>query len=714
MTKFYTYLLHLCTAVAIAMPAQAGVSNPLHRDISGYACTASTRANALKGNRKAQIDRVNAMIDRGQEQRFVTPLTAPANAYQPQTVINLTDSYGDLDGPNGTTWYYTAKYDNQIIKHEYYTEFILQGYTFTIFNDKMEQVGVINDRVTYGEHQTRVVQCDIAPIVTKNFFNGDDNYEVMVSLIYNTEYYINQYANVVYSLGGQQSNGHDVELYRFTDKLLGDVLDASTATEENVYMTFMQDGSDYEPAAGEDPEDPTVNYWAKYTSNYTMMEVLGKAKPGANEPTSIYKRKIPLVQMAGDQQDTPPMISYMHNGKPTYMIQQYDQPFYNEMASFMDDMSQRDGNKLTIELMEIDGEAMRTVQTTKIDVIHDTSAANIAASYFSTGMLRYRDDINYTDYNSGDQAAFIITRQNYISSSDSYIASYYVYNPDGTLRGTIFENADGTVGLTDIEGLNPQQMFVEVDAYGDYIFHFVDLKEIKSLMAISWLLEVEDSEPDRMTANLDRVKAGDSYKYVIEMRVPTLDADENNYMRAAWLNADGSFDRMDEVNMGQMVNFAQLYVEGNCMTPGYFHSDAKQEYMLLIKRAIGENVNQEELMIAQPVDADNEYGKTLLQLGPDPELGVLATIVTFNDKGNNRLMVSYTQDGPNNTALYTQHFYNLPLDNPTGSVNDIIGDKFDNANGPVEFFNLQGQRVANPKNGLFIKRQGGKADKVIL
>lgn len=38
----------------------------------------------------------------------------------------------------------------------------------------------------------------------------------------------------------------------------------------------------------------------------------------------------------------------------------------------------------------------------------------------------------------------------------------------------------------------------------------------------------------------------------------------------------------------------------------------------------------------------------------------------------------------------------------------------DDANAPVEFFNLQGQRVANPANGLYIRRQGNKVEKVTL
>lgn len=42
-----------------------------------------------------------------------------------------------------------------------------------------------------------------------------------------------------------------------------------------------------------------------------------------------------------------------------------------------------------------------------------------------------------------------------------------------------------------------------------------------------------------------------------------------------------------------------------------------------------------------------------------------------------------------------------------------IGADFDE-NAPVEYFNLQGIRVANPENGIFIRRQGAKATKVVF
>jgi len=46
----------------------------------------------------------------------------------------------------------------------------------------------------------------------------------------------------------------------------------------------------------------------------------------------------------------------------------------------------------------------------------------------------------------------------------------------------------------------------------------------------------------------------------------------------------------------------------------------------------------------------------------------------------------------------------------TAGIDDILTDTETNA--PVEYFNLQGIKVENPSNGIFIRRQGNKAEKV--
>ena len=47
---------------------------------------------------------------------------------------------------------------------------------------------------------------------------------------------------------------------------------------------------------------------------------------------------------------------------------------------------------------------------------------------------------------------------------------------------------------------------------------------------------------------------------------------------------------------------------------------------------------------------------------------------------------------------------------PTAGIEDITVDN----NAPVEYYNLQGMRVENPANGIFIRRQGNKATKILV
>ena len=45
-------------------------------------------------------------------------------------------------------------------------------------------------------------------------------------------------------------------------------------------------------------------------------------------------------------------------------------------------------------------------------------------------------------------------------------------------------------------------------------------------------------------------------------------------------------------------------------------------------------------------------------------------------------------------------------------IQDIVAD--DNSDEQIEYFNLNGVRVENPLNGIFIRRQGNKVEKVIV
>ena len=59
----------------------------------------------------------------------------------------------------------------------------------------------------YADDELRVPYVDLLPVVTKKFFNDDDNYEVAVGFAVNsTTPGINHYRTVAYSIGGDKDS----------------------------------------------------------------------------------------------------------------------------------------------------------------------------------------------------------------------------------------------------------------------------------------------------------------------------------------------------------------------------------------------------------------------------------------------------------------------------------------------------------------------------
>lgn len=70
-------------------------------------------------------------------------------------------------------------------------------------------------------------------------------------------------------------------------------------------------------------------------------------------------------------------------------------------------------------------------------------------------------------------------------------------------------------------------------------------------------------------------------------------------------------------------------------------------------------------------------------------------------------------------AVTKNNSFNIFFDQPIlkmddSAIRDIVNDAAVDANAPVEYFNLQGIRVANPENGLYIRRQGRTVSKVLV
>lgn len=678
--------------------------------------------------RMSQVNAANAILEAGKPSRFANALTdnGDNNIHHNQEFAD--ELHGDLDGPDGRMWFYSGKIEYKVEVYEYFTEYLPESFSVTIYTPEMEPVASVKDKFVLKEDEARVRQVEVLPILTRNYFNTDDNYELAISVLVNPLPYGIRPYTYVYSLGGEKdAEGDDVPV-TVLNSLIADVCDASNENGENIFMTFQHEGNDSNITEEDLMNGGDDAYWAYQLGNYVRTEMYGKADANGNLQ-KVFEKRITYYQAQGNQQDDPPLMTYVHNGKPTFVYAYYEDLFYNQFG-MTGDMSQRLPNNLVLEIYELDdiNSGYHLVQTTKIPM-SKAEDEDVIASYYGVGAFDYKNDIMY---GADDRASFIITRRDYVASSDSERLSYFIYGPDGDLKQALFENTMSHVRLADIEGCDPQELFINLDGQG-YWFNFVNMRTFATELSMFYGLQTEDSdEPDYMMANLERTKVGDSFMYVVEMRTPEYDdINDLNYLRIAWITPEGQVDHMDYVNMGNKVNYATLNLMSYTLDENYFHISPEHEYMLLIKRAVGEgsSATEEQLLVSQAISDEHPLGVELMFLGPDSELGALKNIIPYYDP--DRLGVTYSRS-ENGREYYTTRYFDLPFNKSEAGVNDIVSSDvpfvFDGTTVSytgefIEVYNLQGILVASAADavsldgmtpGIYMVRAAGHTGKVVV
>lgn len=291
-------------------------------------------------------------------------------AVMPTPALSLpaSETIGDIDGPDGTLWFYTGNFKYEYIQEsEHYSQPVMQEYEFDIYDSRMNHVGTIRDKVRYKEGELAVPLAELAPVVTKNYFNTDDKYEVVVGLYVNTTVYKNNEYSIVYSIGGEKEDGYDKPIMVRND-MIGDVLNASTPDEEKFFITFMKDDNEEQPGNGEtDPDNPDKDgYWAMLISRGLRLETYAKVDASGNL-VKIWEKRLRLCDLPGDQQSSPFFITYVHDGKPYFAFSKYEDSFFNPYYEYTEESTQRENNDLIVELYSIkDNNTVELVQSANI------------------------------------------------------------------------------------------------------------------------------------------------------------------------------------------------------------------------------------------------------------------------------------------------------------------------------------------------------------
>ena len=530
------------------------------------------------------------------------------------------DNYGFLNAPDGTTWTYTASFEK---KYNLYTMV-----TLSVYDSQKELIGTIIDSLKLeDENMTGINQADINPLVTQKFFNTDNKYELMLFLHAQTKDYEGRQFNHVFSFGEGETVTTPIATVEGRQVYAQNVGDYS----ENYVMIFARDS-------------------ASSSKDYTLCyDVRRKSVYGGGVQHTF---RVPYQNVAA-LTDLQPIYMFKNGDMLYYVLQQYEKPYFDPTTPLDQDPVVNPDNNLVITYMN---QSYKTLYTTKIPVTQDENQKLLYTFPMLGGLNGVKDiAVNY----DGDAPAYIITMEKYNLESDGSINSYYMYDVNGKLIKTIAENTLGRILMSPVAGQEDQWLFMKEEYDGE--FFFVDLPSCETRAEISIYLE----DGRTISSQIDRYPKGDSYEYAVALLQGNNEPDGTISQDIAWLNADGTFNRYEKINLGNYIEAAQVNITAEALNPWIMHTDDAREYMVLVKRYNPKNTSDKEtaLLIC------NTKGEILLDYGKDAEKGELNMVYLFDKGATPMLMCVYQKNG----AL-TMHYTPLPLNNTSlkgsGSAED--------------------------------------------
>ena len=201
-------------------------------------------------------------------------------------------------------------------------------------------------------------------------------------------------------------------------------------------------------------------------------------------------------------------------------------------------------------------------------------------------------------------------------------------------------------------------------------------------------------------------------------------------------DADMAYDFAVEVAMEETAEWAKLsYTTLGVNDEGYFTEELSESMITLHNASLADGVltlsDVYSFGIDMPVTIDYAAGTATIDLQVLAQVSQTLYFAVAGISGDNLVAIDGVLESPN-TIVWTGDwgfgaidsngnflgFYEYNVDGKiiTGfrldgsGVKDVAVD----ANAPVEYYNLQGVRVAEPTNGIYIRRQGNTASKVLV
>ena len=145
------------------------------------------------------------------------------------------------------------------------------------------------------------------------------------------------------------------------------------------------------------------------------------------------------------------------------------------------------------------------------------------------------------------------------------------------------------------------------------------------------------------------------------------------------------------------LSYADVSMDGNVITISHKNPRAKLEYAFVPTKAEGG-----EAQVVALAEEGND-APTFVEVPADGKVDLSAEAVKTG-------VLHVRATHPDDASKVTLAQHNVTETGIQTGISEINAD----ANAPVEYYNLQGVRVAEPANGIFLKRQGSKVEKVLV
>lgn len=553
--------------------------------------------------------------------RSVNGVKHAAEAVDDAPVATMTSNggWGQLEGEDGSTWYYTTEYT---VDGYYYS-----GATVTVYDNNHEQVASIPVQLPEGRSFNSIQP--YGTITSKFFDLSASTKELLIGL----------------HAVGDASNNYQGAYYTQVYEL-GDGSLAHTFMGNGVQVNIEQNSwtkyqrlilvNDSSVATGEIDE-----FGLAVTTDYEIYDIYKPASWGSSEPSLEHRFMVDLdlTYYSNGQ----PFNIYTIDKTPYYAVAKYEKPYVSGYDSSTWDPILTEDNSYNVVVYD--------KNYAQVDSISLTFDAPDGVLYRMPGFgeLSTRD-LSKNFFSADGQFDYIITFDDYMTASDDYCYTFSVYNSTDGKTKTICDNVYNTWGqLKDIEGEEEQWYFMR-QVGSDQSVQTVNLPSCEAVTTFPSTIEGE-----LISTSLNRYPTKDGYKYVMKMGQAASDDSGNVIARLAWYNAEAeaTLDHYVSFNLGPDAENFSANLQSDVLNPYLFNTDDKLEYFYIAKVKDTESGRIDDYLFVA-----NEDGEVLKQFNYEESKGDLYTAyVNTSDAQHPELEVVYCDDN----SKYTFDFFALPF-----------------------------------------------------